>query len=134
MTKRKPKPSLRDQLVDALVKRASISLMREDEDIPYVGNCSAIDPETDAQQEQWIRDQLANDNEWAWCTVHVRASFKGVHGDDYLGCCSYLSEEDFRTTSMYYSDMVREACGHIADRLIDAKAALDELLSRKKGA
>jgi hypothetical protein len=128
MPKRKPKPSLRDQLVAALITRARIELKWEEEDIPYEGNCSAHDPETDRKQEQWIRDQLKSGNEWAWCTAHVIATFKGVVGEDYLGCCSYLSEDDFRTTSMYYEDMVREACGHIADQLIDAKAALDELL------
>lgn len=132
MAKRKAKPSLRDQLVAALVKRASITLVCEDEDIPYEGNASAIDAETDKQNEQWIRDQLASGNEWAWCTAHVVATFKGIVGEDYLGCCSYLSEQDFCTPGGYFDDMVREACGRIADQLIDAKAAIAELLKPRR--
>lgn len=132
MPKKKEKPSLRNVLVDALAKRATIVLKCEDEDIPYVGNCSAIDPETDRKQEQWIRDQLASGNEWAWCSTHVRATYRGFVGDDYLGGCSYLSEEDFVKTSMYYGDMVRTACGEIADQLIKAGAIIEELTHPRK--
>jgi hypothetical protein len=67
---------------------------------PFVGNCSAVDEETDRECEEWIREQLENGNEWAWCCVHVIARIDHgaaelVEGHAYLGCCSYESRESF---------------------------------------
>jgi hypothetical protein len=79
------------------------------EDMSYVGNCSAIDEQTDRETENRIRDQLDRGNKWAWCCVKVTCTitysgeaFKGV---DYLGACSYSDEDDFKTSSGYYDDM-----------------------------
>jgi len=80
----------------------------EFEPTPIEGNCSAIDDETDKKTERWIRNELADGNEWAWCCVRVVASWNGFEGDDCLGCCSYRSEEDFKKGG-YYEDMKIEA-------------------------
>jgi len=86
-----------------------IALEMEQERMPYVGNCSCIDPETDAASEQWIRNQLESGNEWAWCSVTVRLTYKGLSAEDYLGGCSYLSRADFVKAGDYYDDMLHEA-------------------------
>jgi hypothetical protein len=80
----------------------------EPEHIPVKGNCSAIDDETDAAQEKWVYDQLDSGNEWAWCCVKVTAQWKNYKGVDYLGCCSYLSEQDF-IQGGYFEDMKAQA-------------------------
>jgi len=79
------------------------------EDMPFEGNCSAIDEETDRAQEKWIRDQLRADNEWAWCCMKVTAKWEGYEGVDYLGCCSYESAADFKQPGGYYDDMKSQA-------------------------
>ncbi len=93
-------------LRDRIAKEATIVLSCEPETDRIEGNCSAIDPVTDRQTEKWIRDQLEAGNEWAWCMVRVRAFWKGLEANDYLGCCSYLGEADFRTPGGYFDDMV----------------------------
>jgi hypothetical protein len=69
------------------------------------GNCSAIDPVTDRETERWIYGELERGNQWAWCVVKVTASWGSFHGIDYLGCCSYRSEEEFRKPGDYFDDM-----------------------------
>ena len=58
--------------------------------------------------EKIIKD--AEWNEWAWCTVAVKASFKdgAITAEDYLGCCSYEDEADFKAGG-YYEDMRQQA-------------------------
>lgn len=47
----------------------------------------------------YVREQMAAGNEWAWCQVTVIASIgndkQRFTGGDFLGGCSYRSEEDF---------------------------------------
>jgi hypothetical protein len=96
------------------------------EDCQIEGNCSAIDPETDRQTAEWIRDQLNRGNEWAWCCVKVMATIEvdGIpfSGCDYLGCCSYESEESFKHPDGYYPDMISEA---IDDLRASLQSAVD---------
>ncbi len=75
------------------------------EDMQIEGNASAIDEDTDNEIAQHIHDELNNGNEWAWCTVKVTATYKGHEGTDYLGGCSYKSENDFKEVGGYYEDM-----------------------------
>jgi hypothetical protein len=81
----------------------------EPEHIPYKGNCSAVDPETDRKAEEWIRRQLARGNLWAWCCVKVTASLGDQEGVDYLGGCSYKNVDQFIQPGGYWDDMKREA-------------------------
>ena len=90
------------------------------EEMSYVGNCSAIDDETDRQQEAWIRSELQSGNEWAWCWVKVTARYKGIDGVvgiDTLGGCSYRSEEDFRQPGDYFDDMKAAALADLRAQL-----------------
>jgi hypothetical protein len=66
----------------------------EPEDTDFHGNCSAIDPETDRENEQWIANELRNGNECAWCWVKVVARFEEYTGEDSMGGCSYKSREE----------------------------------------
>lgn len=115
-----------NRLVKILEKHGTVTVFREDEDIDYVGNCSAVDPEADAQQEQWIREQLESGNAWAWCYVRVVVSYGRFRGSDALGMCSYLSEEDFRAGG-YFEDLVHAACLEIVATLAAAGETIESL-------
>lgn len=118
--------NLRDRLIEALLKRAKITLGAETEEQPIEGNFAYDTEEETRQAEQFVRD-LYEHTEWGWCCVHVQARFAGFEGHDYLGCCSYRSEEDFRTNGDYES-MAHEACSQLADELLSAHAAVNDLL------
>jgi hypothetical protein len=63
----------------------------------------------DKQVEDSIIKRLENDDLWAWCTVELQVSYKGIlTASDYLGCCSYDNEADFKD-GCYYDDMI-ETC------------------------
>ena len=98
------------------------------EHVQIRGNCSAIDPVTDAATEIWIREQLRSGNEWSWCTVVVRARWKDFEGYDSLGCCSYKSEESFKQPGGYYDDMRRAALADLNANIERTAEQLDELL------
>jgi hypothetical protein len=87
------------------------------EDIQIEGNASAIDPETDKEIADDIRQQLERGNSWAWCVVKVEAKWKGLKGSDILGGCSYKSEKDFVDNSCYYEDMKQTAYCNLLSNL-----------------
>lgn len=90
-------------------KGLKIEVICSPEDVPIEGNASAIDPVTDAETVSRIKRQLRHGNEWAWCQVQVRVTYRDVlEASDYLGCCSYDSEDDFRRPGGYFDDMVAE--------------------------
>jgi hypothetical protein len=91
----------------------------EPEHIPVEGNASAIDPETDDEIAEEIYAQLDRGNVWAWCTVHVIASWKNFQGDDYLGGCSYKSEAEFKRDA-YYADMKKVALDDLNEKVAAA--------------
>ena len=65
----------------------------------------------DRQVEKNIIADLEAGNEWAWCTIKVTARYDGVDGIvgvDWLGCCNYSSEEDFKKCP-YFEDMKNQA-------------------------
>ena len=103
---------------------AVISLTCEYETETIEGNCSAINPETDKATYDMIVAQLKSGNQWAWARVGVRASWSLFSGEDWLGCCSYASEEDFRAGG-YYDDMVSEALTSLLDQVTCAQSDLD---------
>lgn len=83
-----------------------IELFGEPEDMQIEGNASAVDPETDAETNTWIRNQLDRGNEWAWCCVHVRVTYNGIVADEYLGGVSCRNEKEVRDE--FLPDMVSE--------------------------
>jgi hypothetical protein len=62
-------------------------------------------------------------NVWLWCTVEVRATFKGLTASDYLSCCSYESEEAFRQDP-YFGDMKDQAFEELSVKVLDIVNAL----------
>ncbi len=58
---------------------------------------------------------------WGWCEVTVTAHYAGLHGDAYLGGCSYRDEADF-IAGGYYEQMQAEA-------LADLQATLESINS-----
>ena len=89
------------------------------------GHFASGDDEDDKATCQWIRDELAAGNPWAWCCAKVTARYKGIDGIEgasYLGGCSYRSEEDFRQPGDYFDDMK-------ADAAADLRAQLEKLAS-----
>jgi hypothetical protein len=96
------------------------------EDISVKGNASAIDDETDAETERGIRDQLEAGNGWAWCQVRVVAKWNGFEGDDWLGGCSYLSEQDFLAGG-YFEDMKEAALSHLNEVIAQTANTLEQL-------
>lgn len=97
------------------------------EDVAIEGNASAIDDETDAATEEWIRTELASGNEWAWCMAMVRAQWKEFEGRDTLGCCSYRSEADFRQPGGYFDDMKQAALADLNDTIAQVAETLETL-------
>lgn len=76
------------------------------------------DPAADAEMSRTIRERLGRGDLWAWCSVRVvvrrtdapRSAILGA--SSWLGACSYLDEDDFRS-SAYFVDMLREAIDSI---------------------
>lgn len=88
------------------------------EEIPVQGNaCFSGDSEFDQQIEQIILDRLRHDDVWAWAMVGVSVDWEDLEATEYLGCCSYDSEEDFRNNSGYYEDMLENALFNLNQRL-----------------
>lgn len=86
----------------------SYSIEAEVERIDVRGNamCSG-DNDFDKEVEDRILARLDDGDVWAWASVKVTARYDGIdgiEGVDYLGCCSYADEADFRNCP-YYDDM-----------------------------
>ncbi len=101
---------------------ATITLTMEPEIGPFEGDFD------DRETEEWIRSELASDNQWAWCVVTVTAKWGGFEGSDHLGGCSYKSEEDFRQPGGYFDDMVKAALETLNQSIRDAAAKLETLI------
>ena len=88
------------------------------EEMPVKGNaiCSG-DEDFDREVESEILERLEQDDVWAWATVCVAAEWEGLKESEYLGCCCYEGEEDFRNSSGYFDDMVEEALTNVNRRL-----------------
>jgi hypothetical protein len=88
-------------------KDVEITVFCENEDESIEGSFSSGDDEADAAYAEEIRADLEN-NAWAWCCIRVNVAYEEYSEDEYLGCCSYKSEADFRACD-YYDSMVNEA-------------------------
>lgn len=75
------------------------------ENIPIEGNALASgDDEEDEKEYRRIYRELDSGNQWAWCCVEMKGTFKGLSASDFLGGYSCDSEEDFKTGG-YFEDM-----------------------------
>ncbi len=91
------------------------------EHIPVRGNAMASDDAAfNRECEDEILARLDAGDLWAWCTVRVRVWCGDLYEDEYLGCCSYRDEAEFRDGG-YFEDMEHAA----RERLIEnARAVL----------
>lgn len=108
-------------------KDVTFTISCEEEYVPVKGNAIASgDSEEDARVEKSIINDFNNGNPWAWCTVKVTAKWNGFEAYEYLGCCSYQDEDDFKRPGGYYDDMRREALANLNSELeaISEKLAL----------
>ena len=86
-----------------------IQIILHDEHIPIEGNAvDSGDTDFDAKVNAGIIERLDMGQLWAWCTVEVKVTIDGFTANDYLGCCSYDNEQEFKAGG-YYDDMV-ETC------------------------
>ena len=115
MLKKKARANRVPSLLDRVLAEAEVSLTAEPENEQIEGNASAINEDTDRETAEWIRDQLASGNEWAWCCVKVTLTWRGLSASDYLGCCSYESRASF-VADPYYQDMVASCAKQIAEQ------------------
>jgi hypothetical protein len=65
--------------------------------------------------------EASRENVWKWCRVEVKGTYKGLEASEYLGACSYESEEDFKKDG-YYEDMCKAV-------LADLQSQLNDILS-----
>lgn len=94
----------------ALALRATITIHAEQDDCPVRGNAMASgDDDDDRACEDVILARLDKGDLWAWASVTVRAELDEFTGENHLGGCSYLHEEDFRQQGGYFEQMQEEA-------------------------
>lgn len=82
-----------------------IEILCEEEYESPEGCFASDEPELDSMIVKGIKDRLNSGDLWAWFCAHVRVTYNGFVGDDYLGACSYENEADFRNGG-YFDDMV----------------------------
>ncbi len=111
-------------------EEVEFTLEVEDEHIPVEGHFATDEPELDRKQEQEILSRLRRGDTWAWCCVKVTAKWKNFTGVDYLGCCSYEDEEDFKQEGGYWEDMKSEALDALNKKIAETAASLSELASK----
>jgi hypothetical protein len=89
----------------------------EDNLTPVRGNAMVSGDEAyDKRVEESILRRLRKGNYWAWASVEVRATWKGVTASDYLGGCCYKNEADFKKCG-YYDDMCKTVYNEIIAQL-----------------
>lgn len=83
---------------------------------------------TGTDHSEYIKKVLDNDgqNPWLWCLVKVTAKYKQFEGVDYLGCCAYESEQDFRNGG-YFEDMCDQAFDDLKNQISQTLSELDGL-------
>lgn len=89
------------------------------EDMQLEGNliCSG-DAEFDAQIIDETLQRVNSGDVWAWCTVELRGTYRGVlTASDYLGGCSYANEQEFKQEGGYYQDMKQSVLRLLQDQI-----------------
>ena len=70
-----------------------------------------VDPEDCFDDVDTVR-QVKQDRQsslWAWCTTKVSVEWNGAVGEsNWLGCCSYENEDEFKN-DLYYKEMLQRA-------------------------
>jgi hypothetical protein len=87
-----------------------------------------FDNEKDAQK---VADRYNAGNMAAWFCAHVTVKYRGMNGDDYLGCCSYKDFADFTQvkTGFYYPDMINQSINQINREIMERNAETNKQLA-----
>lgn len=111
------------------LEEVEVVFTNEPEDVPIRGNVMCTEePEKDrAEEDELIRRHNSGD-EWAWFCAKVEVRWKGLRGVATLGCCSCLSEEDWKEFGQQ-DDLVDEALDDLNDGIARTFAEISELLS-----
>lgn len=109
------------------IEDVTVTLRAEPEEIPIKGSFATGDDAGDRAIEQDIQQRLKNDDEWAWFCAAVEVRWGDYSATEYLGCCSYDSEQDFRASD-YFDDMVNAALDELNNQVQEAYADLAEIL------
>lgn len=112
-----------------LHKLFTVEIQADQEDLAVLGNAMASgDDVFDREVEDAIIERLDKGDIWAWASVSVRVSIvvddEEFEAFDFLGCCSYHSEEDFRNNSGYFDDMCHTCLADLGRRIKSLKQAL----------
>ena len=110
----------------------TFSIECEEEHIPVRGNALASgDDEEDRACENEIIARLDRGDLWAWCTVKVTARWGDYEASEYLGCCSYENEKDFKAGG-YYEQMRDEALTRLQAEIERAAEGLAPLFGAEE--
>ncbi len=55
----------------------------------------------DLEKIENINAKLDAGNKWIWCTIRVKAEFKGIIGESFLAECSYENENEFKNSEFW---------------------------------
>lgn len=109
----------------------SFELRMQQDDTPLRRNVMASgDEAADEEAEKWVKDQLANGNDWAWARVTVIATYRSFEGRDSLSCCSYESEGAFKADP-YYQSLCEEALENLNNNIAEHFEDLKDLIQTK---
>ena len=95
------------QLIEKILSEAEFSL----ETIPEEMAPSFMFDENKEEENRILEESQWNP--WAWCIVKVTAAWNGIEVSDYLGGCSYRSEDEFKA-DVYYQDIKNQLIEQIA--------------------
>lgn len=100
------------------IEQIEFQLIAEYESIPVRGNAlTSGDDDYDRKEENRIIAAIGRGNVWAWASVELKGTYKGLTASNYLGCCSYKNEKDFMKDGYYYQDMKQNVFDEIIEQL-----------------
>lgn len=126
----KTKAALKKLAAYIPMDEVEFNVWAEPEDTPVEGAFATGEDELDRELEEKIKRELEAGNEWAWCVAVVQASWTDPEsgntftGEEYLGACSYDSEEDFKQEGGYYEQMKDEAYEDMLMEVEDADVGM----------
>ena len=111
-------------------KEVIFTITIEAESLHIEGNYLASgDPVADKESSDYIRAQLDEGNDWAWCAITVTADWDGHKGTSHVGACSYPSKAEFLKDG-YYHDLKMEALENLNDNLDQIEASIRRLMDQ----
>lgn len=105
-----------DELRDIIARKLARLAIVEVTPIPE--DHDPADDFTDERDVTKVRSWIDSGNPWGWCVARVRAEYRGVHHDEFLGGCAYPSERAFKRGG-YWTGMRQAAILGLADKIAE---------------